>query len=182
MKLSIILGQMFRDYSGMPTKVTGYNNRLNVYEEIISNVSEIEKNSIEYLNNSNDIDWRTNQAKSMKLNFDVSNGKILPEEYALLLKEIDMERRQLVDAFVSNTDLYFVIAYIERLNSIKTRYVYDRYISLMKFDDWFDMEEAREIAEFAVLQIKTDEKYIDAKKIAEIREKYLHERFLRRGR
>jgi hypothetical protein len=55
----------------------------------------------------------------------------------------------------------------------------------MSFDSWFDMEEAREIANLASLQIRCSDEYVDAKRIAEIRDRYMrarHEKRIRRGR
>lgn len=177
-----IFGQVLRDSIGMPTKVSSYNNRIKVYDEISSDISYVENSSVEYLDESGNIDWKLVEAKKIKLEYDLANGAISANDYVLLLNNLDVERKQLLDDFISFTDLYFITAYRNRLNSIKERYSRDSYISLMKFETWFDMEEARELANLASLQIKSSDKYIDAKKIAEIRDKYIYDRHMRRGR
>lgn len=176
-----IFGQVFRDSTGMPTKVSTYNVRLIIYEGISNDISEIEKSSIEYLNNSDNIDWRLNDAKRIKLYADFVNGFITAKDYSLLLDDLDYEKKQIFNDFVSSTDFYFVNAYRNKLYSEKKKHIRDSYISLMKFDTWFDMEEARELADLATLQIRTSDKYVDAKRIAEIRDKYMIEKKMRRG-
>lgn len=182
MNFGDILGQVFRDATGMPTKVTTYNAQIGVYNEISSNISEIESSSISYFEETNNFDWRLNKAKALKLESDLTRGSITPDDYVSSLDQLEIERKQILDNFVSTTDLYFVTAYRKRLYSIKSRHMRDAYIGVMQFDSWFDMEEARELAKLASLQIQTDDRYIDAKKIAEIRDKYMYERHIRRGR
>lgn len=182
MNFGDIIGQVFRDYTGMPPKVNSYNNRISVYQEISDNVSNVETNSIKYLNEIGFIDWKIIDAKRIKLDSDLSRGLISPQDYVLMLNDLELERKQVLNDFVSSTDQYFVTAYKNRLYTIKSQNSRNEYIRLMNFDTWFEMEEAREIADYAALQIRSSDKYIDAKKIAEIREKYLRERHMRRGR
>ncbi len=182
MNFGDIIGQVFRDYTGMPPKVNSYNNRISVYQEISDNVSNVENSSIKYLNEIGFIDWKLVDAKRIKLDSDLSRGLISPQDYVLMLNDLELERKQVLNDFVSSTDQYFVTAYRNRLYTIKSQNSRNEYIRLMNFDTWFEMEEAREIADYAALQIRSSDKYIDAKKIAEIREKYLRERHMRRGR
>lgn len=177
-----ILGQIVRDYTGMPTKLEVYNFRLRIYDEISKDISEVEDRSVDYLDVSSDIDWKLNYAKKVKLDADVSTGTISPRDYAILLDNIDVERKNLLNDFISHTDLYFVTIYRDKLYSAKKKNIKDPYISLMNFDTWFDMEEARELANLAALQIRSSDRYVDAERIAEIRNKYLYERHIRRGR
>lgn len=181
MNLGDIIGQIFRDSTGMPTKVSSYNVKIGVYDGISSDVTEVENNSIKYLEESRNIDWLINQAQMLKLSSDVSSGIVSPADYALLFDDLEKQKRQILNDFVSSTDLYFITAYRGKLYSVKKRNMRDQYISLMKFDSWFDMEEARELANLAALQIRSSDKYIDAKKIAEIRNKYIMDRHMRRG-
>lgn len=182
MDFNDILGQVFRDAIGMPTKVSSYNVKLELYDEISNSISEVESSSTTYLEETHDINWILNGVSRLKLESDLANGLITLTDYATFLNQLDIERKSILDDFVSTTDLYFVIAYRNRLNSIKERHLRDGYITLMRFDTWFDMEEARELANLASLQIRTSDKYIDAKRIAEIRDKYMLERKMRRGR
>ncbi|MBR3210260.1 MAG: hypothetical protein IKF82_08390 [Bacilli bacterium] len=183
MNFGDILGQVFRDATGMPTKVSSYNVRLGVYDEISSSVSQVEDSSISYLNETHDIDWMLNSASRLKLEGDLARGLITSDDYVYSLTQLDSEQKQILDDFVSTTDLYFVTAYRNKLNSIRRKHSRDEYISLMGFDSWFDMEEARELANLASLQIRTSDKYIDAQKIAEIRDRYMRARHeKRRGR
>ena len=177
-----IFGQAFRDSTGMPTKVSSYNNKIKVYDEISSDISHVEDSSVEYLDESGNIDWKLVNAKKIRLEHDLVKGTISTNDYVLLLNNLDSERKLLLDDFISSTDLYFISAYRNRLISIKERYISDSYISLMQFDTWFDMEEAREIANLAALQIRSSVKYIDAKKVAEIRNRYVCDKHMRRGR
>ena len=185
MNFGDIFGQMFRDATGMPTKVSSYNIRLGIYDEISSSVSQVEDSSISYLEESRDIDWVLNGANRLKLEGDLAKRLITAEDYVYSLTQLDSERKQILDDFVSTTDLYFVTAYRNRLYSIKRKHQRDMYISSMSFDSWFDMEEAREIANLAALQIRSSDEYVDAKKISEIRDRYLcarHEKRIRMGR
>ena len=185
MNFGDIFGQMFRDATGMPTKVSTYNVRLGIYDEISSGVSQVEDNSISYLEESHNVDWMLNGASRLKLEGDFTKGLITTGDYVYSVAQLDSERKQILDDFVSTTDLYFVTAHRNRLYSIKRKHQRDAYISNMSFDSWFDMEEAREIANLAALQIRTSDEYVDAKKIAEIRDRYMrarHEKRMRRGR
>lgn len=182
MNFGNIFGQIFRDYTGMPTKVSSYNNKLKIYDQISCDISEIEQKAIEYLDVSGDFDWKLNEAKRLKLNYDLSHDVVSPSDYALAIKDLEFEKRYILDAFISSTDLYFITVYRNKLNFVKSRNTRDAYISLMNFDTWFDMEEARELAELAALQIRSSDEYVDAKRIAEIRDKFMYERHLRRGR
>ena len=182
MNFGDIIGQVFRDYTGMSPKVTSYNNLISIYHEISDNVNNIEANSIKYLDEIGFIDWKLIDAKKIKINSDLSRRLISPQDYVLMINDLEFERKQVLNDFVSSTNQYFVTAYRNRLYTIKNQNPRNEYIKLMSFDTWFDMEEASEISNYASLQIKSSDKYIDAKKIAEIREKYLRERHMRRGR
>ena len=113
----------------------------------------LQNNSIKYLEESRNIDWLINQAQMLKLSSDVSSGIVSSADYALLFDDLEKQKRQILNDFVSSTDLYFITAYRGKLYSVKKRNMRDQYISLMKFDSWFDMEEARELANLAALPV-----------------------------
>lgn len=182
MNFGDIFGQLIRDYTGMPPKVSGYNSRIEVYQEISDNVTYIEDGSIKYFEEIGFIDWDIIQAKKIKLDAELASGLISSRDYVFQNNNLELERRNVLNNFISSTDCYFVTAYRNRLYSIKKRHSKNEFIKIMNFDTWFDMEEAREIANYAALKIRSSDEYVDAKKIAEIREKYLRERHLRRGR
>ena len=160
MNFGDIIGQIFRDSTGMPTKLSSYNIKLEVYEEISDDITSIEEASMNYLNEINNIDWKLNDANRIKLYSDYVTGLISNDEYVLLLNNLDIEKKQILNNFVRSTNLYFVTAYRNRLYTIKNQNCRNEYIKIMNFDSWFDMEEARELANLASLQIKSSDKYI----------------------
>lgn len=182
MRFRDMIGQSFRDATGMPPKVSSYNSKLKLYDEISGDVDEVRNGTIKYFEEIQNIDWRLIEARRIKLEADVRNGKITPQQYAYMATKLDEEVEMVLDNFISSSDDYFVTAYRNRLYSIKKRHVRDPYIAPMEFDTWFQMKEAKELAELAALQIRCSDEYVDAKKIAEISERYKRERHLRRGR
>lgn len=181
MAISDWIGQAFRDYTGMPPKVSSYDNKIKIYDEIKDDIDNIEKSTIDYFNEICFVDWKIIEAKEIKLEADLKKGLVLPLDYPRLFQALAYERDYVLDDFISNTDKYFVIAYKNRLYSIKNRNGSDPYIEPMEFDDWFSLKEARELAKLAALQIRSSDKYIDAKKIAEISQKYKRDRHIRKG-
>ena len=74
MNFGDIIGQVFRDYTGMPTKISSYNIKLNLYEEISDDITSIEEASMNYLNEINNIDWKLNDDNINKLYSDYVTG------------------------------------------------------------------------------------------------------------
>lgn len=181
MAISDWIGQAFRDYTGMPPKVSSYNSKIKIYDEIKDDIDNIERSTIDYFNETCFVDWKIIEAKEIKLEEDLKKGLVLPLDYPGLFQSLIEEKDYVLDDFISNTDKYFVIAYKNRLYSIKNRHDSDPYIRPMEFDSWFSMKEARELAKLAALQVRSSDKYIDAKKIAEISERYKRDRHMRKG-
>ena len=84
--------------------------------------------------------------------------------------------------FIDNTDLYFVSVFINKLKDIKKRNKKDSFIQTMNFDSWEEMLFALELSKKIIIFIENSDDYADAKKIAEVRDKYLYERHIRKGR
>ncbi len=182
MRFRDMVGQSFRDATGMPPKVSVYNSRLKVYDGISDDVSEVENLTIQYFRETSNIDCNMVNAKRIKFDSDLQRGLISINDYVEALNLLDQEREIVINDFVSSSSDYFIAAYRNKLYSVKKRYSRDPYISPMEFDTWFHMKEARELAKLAALQIRSSDEYVDAKKIAEISERYKRDRHLRRGR
>ncbi len=182
MNFKNILGQVFRESTGMPPKVRVYNGKLDTYKEIISCVSTIEDSTIKYFNESSYYEWKLIEADFLRLEYDLKHNTITTAQYVTLLKAIEDRKNIVLSDFIDLTDAYFVAAYRNRLGTIKERNSKDPYISAMAFNLWVEMKNSREIAELAVTQIETSDDYVDSKRIAEIRDRYLRDRHLRRGR
>ena len=182
MNFKNIIGQVFRESTGMPPKVCIYNSKLDTYKEIISCVSTIEDNVIKYFNENYYYDWKLLETEFIKLESDLAGRIITTSQYITMAKNIEDRKDVVLSDFIDSTAEYFVTVYRNRLQTIKERNSKDPYISFMAFKLWMEMKSSKEIAELAVVQIETSDDYVDSKKIAEIRDRYLRDRHLRRGR
>ena len=177
-----LIGGLFRDSTGMPQKVNIYKSRIKVYDEISYDVDKIEEMTINYFEETSLFDWKILEAEVIRLEGELKNGLISPYDYSNKCFEISEKKEEFLNSFISDSNEYFITAYKNRLYSIKNRYNNDSYISLMDFNSWFELKEARELAKLASLQIKSSDDYVDSLKIAEICERYRRNNHMRKGR
>lgn len=175
----------FRNMTGMPSRLSTFDIRLLPYREIVECITSLKDNVIKYFEESHYSDWCINQLNKELLHAQVINGVLSVEEYdrqhCILFQKDD----EIISNFIENSSEYFVVGYKSRLNTIKKRNKHDRYIDSMDFDSWNGMLAALELSKIIISTTENSDEYVDAKKIAEIRDRYLrarHEKRIRRGR
>ena len=182
MKLSNYLEQLIRDLMGMPTMISTYNIKLKPYKEIIECINNIMNNTIDYFETTNYYEWQSYIANVDKIKYQMLTGIISVDDYTSLLSASEFEKNKIMSDFIDNTDLYFVSVFINKLKDIKKRNKKDSFIQTMNFDSWEEMLFALELSKKIIIFIENSDDYADAKKIAEVRDKYLYERHIRKGR
>lgn len=182
MKMFDYIGQSFRDKIGGPYKYETYNIGLKFYKEIVAIITELENETINYMYKHSNSDLILNDYYKKRLVERLSGDSLSDDEYHIETQKIKDDREEIISNFIDSSDLLFIRDSKQRLYLIKQKNVKDNIIQKMSFDTWDEMNISRDLADIVIAKIETNTKYIDAKEVYEIIEKYKRDMHMRRER
>ena len=160
-----IFDALFRNKIGAPSRKELFDNRVNVYEEIVRIKNDMENQAYDDFKNLNNSDWFLLQAKEKRVNNCFINGEISEDDYLKYINAYREAMKQLISNYIDDQDensLYGILR--NSLKRIKQENIYLLNIDKMEFDLWNQIEASAELAQLTISQIVNSGEYVHAVK------------------
>ena len=160
-----IFEAMFRNKIGAPSRKELFDNRINVYKEIVRIKNDMENHVYEDFKKTNNSDWFLLQAKEKRINNCFVNGEISEDDYLKYINAYCVAMKQLVSNYIDEQDETSIYGILRNsLKRIKKENVHLLNIDKMEFDLWSQIEVSAEIAQLTISQIINSGEYAQAAK------------------
>ena len=158
-----IFDALFRNKIGAPSRKELFDNRVNVYEEIIRIKNDMENQAYEDFKETNNSDWFLLQAKEKRVNNCFVNAEISEDDYLKYINVYHEAMKQLVSNYIDGQDETSIYGILRNsLKRIKKENIHLLNIDKMEFDLWSQIEVSAELAQLTISQIINSGEYVQA--------------------
>lgn len=180
-KLKDIFGGIIREKTGMQQKVDTYNNVISIYDSIISNINNIENETINVLKKNPESIYNLIFIKEERLKYQYCNGQISDKDYITAQDILKNQLDETIANYIDSMQNHFIEILRTKLNRTKEEHLHLVGVNHMNFDSYENIKLSKEIAQSVKAAFQSGKEYEDAKKVADIIIRCSINKHMRRG-